>query len=549
MSSAPSPETAAPASAGDGGPATSAQLSFPGGLALDKSGTLYIADGGNHRVRKISGGTITTVAGNGTAGYTGDNAAATSAELNNPVGVAVDLSGNLYIADAGNNVIREVSPSGTITTFAGNYTLGAGYSGDGAAANAGQLSSPVAVASDSAGNIYIADAGNNVIREVSGGNISSIPSGTLHHPDDVSVDATGNLYVADTGGRRIVVLSGGNATVFAGNGNLGFSGDGGPAANAAFNDPVGVHVDSAGYVYIADTFNDRIRKVSLDGFITTIAGQGRGGYSGDGMPATSALLDFPHNVAVDPSGNVYISDEGNSVIRLLQPITPALANNGIVNAASFGPQVSPGALASLFGTNITSGSAMASTTPLTSTLAGVNITVNGVNAPLLYVSPTQVNFQVPWETNVGSAVVALSINGIASNSVTATVATAAPGLFLYGSGRAVVQNTNFSLNTSGNPAKEGSTIMVYLTGSGPVNPSIGDGNPATSNPKIFATSSASATIGSATAQVSFSGLAPGFVGLVQMNIVVPSGLPAGDYPLAVTIAGQQSNSGTISIAP
>ena len=535
---------------GDSGPATSAQLSFPGGIALDKSGNLYIADGGNNRVRKVSGGVITTVAGNGTLGYSGDNAAATSAELDDPVGVAVDGSGNIYIADAGNQVIREVSASGTITTFAGSNTLGAGYSGDGAAANAAQLNNPVAVAVDSSGNVYIADSGNDVIREVSGGNISTIPSGILHNPDDVAVDAMGNVYVADTGGRRIVILTGGNATVFAGNGNFGFSGDGGPATNAEFNDPFGLYVDSSGYVYIADTFNNRIRKVSADGIITTIAGQGGAGYYGDGGPATAALLYFPHHIAVDPSGNVYIADEANSVIRKLQVTPPVLSTNGVVNAANFGPQISPGALATIFGINITSGMAGATTTPLANTFAGVSVTVNGLNAPVLFVSPTQVNFQVPWETTVGStAVVALSVNGVGSNSVTAPITTAAPGLFIYGSGRAVVQNSDFSLNTSGNPAKEGSTIMVYLTGSGPVSPPVGDGDPGLSNPLSRATSSYSAKIGSASAQATFAGLAPGFVGLVQMNIVVPTGLSAGDYPLTVTIAGQTSNSGTVSITP
>src|ERR1700730_3690067 len=244
---------------GDGGAATSAQLKLPGGIAIDSSGNLYIADGGNHRVRKLSSGTLTTVAAKGTAGYTGDNGAATSAELNDPVGVAVDSSGNLYIAAAGNNVIRKVS-NGTITTIAGNNTLG--YTGDGAAATKAELNNPVDVAVDSAGNVYIADANNDTIREVSGGNISTIPGGTLHHPDSIAIDLGGHLFVADTGGTRIVLLSGGSATVFAGNGSSGYSGDNGLAVNATLYDPVGVTVDAAGYVYIADTFNSRIRKVS-----------------------------------------------------------------------------------------------------------------------------------------------------------------------------------------------------------------------------------------------------------------------------------------------
>ena len=246
---------------GDGGSASSAQLSLPGGLAVDSSGNLYIADGGNNRVRKISNGIITTVAGNGTAGFAGDNGAATSAELNDPVAVAVDSAGNLYIADTGNNVIRKVA-NGTITTFAGSNSAGAGYAGDGGPAASAQLNGPAGVAVDSAGNVYIADSNDNAIREVSGGTINTITGGTLHHPDSIAVDLSGNLYIADTVGRRIVYLSGGNPTVIAGDGSIGFSGDNGLAVNAALDDPIGVAVDSAGYVYIADTFNSRVRKVS-----------------------------------------------------------------------------------------------------------------------------------------------------------------------------------------------------------------------------------------------------------------------------------------------
>lgn len=534
---------------GDSGPAAAAQLSFPGGIAVDSSGNLYIADGGNNRVRKISGGTITTVAGNGTLGYTGDKGPATSAELDDPVDVALDSAGNLYIADAGNNVIRQVTSGGTITTFAGNNALGAGYSGDGAAASAAQLNDPVGVAVDAAGNVYIADAGNNAIREVSGGNISTITGGILTHPDGVASDPSGNLYVADTGGRRIVYLSGGNATVFVGNGNIGFSGDGSLALSAALNDPVAVARDTAGYIYIADTFNNRVRKVSLDGYITTIAGQGTPGYFGDGGPATSAGLLFPHGIAVDTAGNVYICDEGNSVIRMLQVAAPQISPNAVVNAASFFSQVSPGALATVFASNITSGQATASA-PLPPSLAGVSVTVNGQKAPVLFVDPTQINFQVPWETAIGTGSLAITVNGVASNTIPISVATAAPGLFLYGSGRAVAQNIDFSLNTSGNPAKEGTAIMAYLTGSGPVNNQPVDGAPGPGQPNLSnVTSSYSATIGSASAQVSFAGLAPGFVGLLQVNVVVPTGLAKGDYPLTVTIAGQASNAGTISVTP
>ena len=537
---------------GDGGAATAAQLNQPGGIVVDKSGNIYFADGGNYRVRKISNGTISTIAGNGTLGYSGDGAAATAAELNNPVGLALDGIGNLFIADAANNVIREVSLStGNITTFAGNNSLGAGYTGDGAAATSAQLSDPVAVAVDSFENVYIADANNNVIREVSSGNINTLIGGAatvgqLTFPDSVVIDANQNLFIADTVGRRIVEFTAaGSFNVVAGNTSFGFSGDGGPATSAALFDPMDAVVDSAGNLYIADTLNSRIRVVS-NGIINTIAGTDFPGYLGDGGPATQAALNFPRAVAVDASGNVYISDSQNNVIRMLTPVVSPTAN-AVVNAASYTPQISPGSLATLFGTHL-GGALVTANAPLPMSLSGVSITVNGRQAPILAVTSNQVNFQVPWETSAGSAEVIVSVNGFAANSLAVKVSETAPGIFSEPGGRAAVLNPDNSLNTDANPAKVGSTIEAYLTGSGPVNVAMSDGLAAGSSPLAEAMSQSSATIGPLPAQVSFTGLAPGFVGLTQMNIVVPSGLAPGDYPLIVTIGGQTSNAGTISVA-
>jgi len=531
-----------PGFAGDGGSATGAQLNFPFGMTLDSSGSLYIADGLNHRVRKISGGVISTVAGNGTVGYTGDKGPATSAELSNPTGVAVDSSGKIYIADSGNHVIRVVA-NGTITTFAGDNTLG--YSGDAGPATDAQLNTPVGVALDASGNLYIADSGNNVIRQVSGGNINTVAQG-FTHPDGIAIDAAGNYYVADTGGRRIVKISNGVYTTIAGNGNFGFGGDNGPGNQAALYDPMGLALDSSGNVYIADTFNCRVRKVAASGIITTIAGNGSLFFSGDGGPATQAALHFPDAVAVDSAGNVYVADTSNSVVRQLQGALPIVSANGVVNAASFAPQISPGSLATVFGTNFALTNAGAKP-PYPTSLAGVSISVNGQAAPILFVTPNQVNFQVPWETALGSATVTVSVNGGASNGLTVPVLGAAPGLFTQSSGQAVVQNSDYSLNGPSNPAKAGSTIMAYLSGSGPVSPAVADGVATPTNTLVSATSLSSATIGSSTAQVAFAGLAPGFVGLVQVNVVVPSGLPTGAYPLAITIGSETSNAATISV--
>ncbi len=540
---------------GDGGAATSAQLNQPNGIVVDSSGNIYIADGGNHRVRKISGGTISTFAGTGTAGYSGDGKAATAAELNNPVGLALDPSGNLYIADAANSVIREVTTNGNITTFAGNNSLGAGYTGDGGAATNAQLNDPVAVAVDTFSNVYIADANNNVIREVSSGNIITLVGGAatfgqLHFPDAVVVDQNLNLFIADTVGRRIVEFSGGNFTVVAGNESYGFSGDGGPAIQASLFDPEGVAVDPSGNLYIADTLNSRVRVVSTNGIINTIAGTGFPGYFGDGGPAIDAWLYFPRRVALDNAGNVYIADSVNSVVRMLTPVAPA-TGHAVVNAASYLPQISPGSLATLFGTHLAASLVTANVTegaPLPMNLAGVSIAVNGRPAPILAVTSTQVNFQVPWETAPGNADIVVSVNGSAGNTLTVPVLTAAPGIFSDSSGRAIAQNSDYTLNTASNPAKTGSTILAYLTGSGPVNMAVSDGAAASATPLASAMSQASALIGPLPAQVMFTGLAPGFVGLTQMNIVIPVSLASGDYPLTVTIAGKTSNAGTVSVS-
>jgi uncharacterized protein (TIGR03437 family) len=539
---------------GDGGAPTSAQFSSPLGLTFDSTGNLYIVDSVNQRIRKISGGVISTVAGNGTGGYSGDGKAATSAELLNPSAVAVDSSGNLYIADTFNHVIREVTTNGNISTIAGDNT--GGYAGDGGAATAAELEFPTGVAVDSSGNIYIADSGNNVIREISAGTINTIVGGLatpvhLNDPESVLLDSSGNLYISDQSGFRILEFSGGVVNIIAGNGNIGSSGDNGLAVNAALDEPSGIALDAQGYLYICDTDNSRIRKVSPSGIITTIAGLGTPGYYGDGGPASGSLLDFPRGIVVDKSGNVYISDTGNDILRELQPQTPSIASGGIVNAASFTAQLSPGALATIFGSNFTgTGVDAIAPLPLPASLGGVSVQVNGVAAPVLYASSGQINFQIPWETPTGSVTVAVGINGLTSTTVNVTIQAAAPGLFVQGS-HAIVQNfPDFSLNSSSNPAKVGSTVIAYLTGAGDVTPKPADGAAAGSGSDLSTvTPTVTATIGGQAAPKVSAALTPGFVGLWQANIVVPAGLTQGDVPLIVSVGGQSSNSGNVSVTP
>ena len=323
---------------GDGGAGTSAQLNNPNGLAVDTAGNVYIADVYNNRIRKVaaSTGIITTIAGNGVQGFSGDGNAGTNAQFNNPTGVAVDTAGNVYIADQANQRVRKVTAStGIITTIAGNGVIG--FSGDGSAGTGAQLASPLGVAVDAAGNVYIADTGFNHIRKVAAntGIITTIVGGSnggsgtqLSFPRSVAVDAAGNVYIVDIGNNRVCLwtASTGIITTIAGNGVQGFSGDGNAGTNAQLSSPTGVAVDTAGNVYIADAGNNRIRKViTSTGIITTIAGNIQG-FSGDGYAGTSAQLNNPFGVAVDTAGNVYIADTANNRVRMLSAafISPTL---------------------------------------------------------------------------------------------------------------------------------------------------------------------------------------------------------------------------------
>jgi sugar lactone lactonase YvrE len=320
--------------AGDGSTATNASLYRPGSAVFDGSGNLYIADTYNNRVRKVdTNRIITTVAGKTSSGFSGDGGAATNANLYNPFDVALDTTGNLYFADYRNNRVRRVDPNGTITTVAG--TGSPGYSGDGGAATNANLFSPLGVALDATGNLYIADSRNNRVRKVDTNGLITTVAGTnspgysgdggpaasanLNNPQGVALDAMGKLYIGDASNNRIRRVDPyGIITTVAGTGSSGYSGDGGAVTNANLSNPQGVALDAMGNLYVADASNNRIRRVDTSGIIATVAG---GGGGGDGGAATSARLIAPHSVALDGAGNLYIADSGNHRIRKVPPST------------------------------------------------------------------------------------------------------------------------------------------------------------------------------------------------------------------------------------
>ncbi|MDB5025668.1 MAG: hypothetical protein JWP78_3423 [Mucilaginibacter sp.] len=303
------------------GPGTAARFNHPFGITVDAAGNVYIADQGNSVIRKMDpSGRVSTFAG--MAAVQGSaNGADTTASFYKPFGVATDASGNVYVADAGNNQIRIITPGGLVSTLAGTGAAGAAGGRDTATFN-----SPLGVAVDRGGNVYVADYGNNLIRKISAAGVVSTLAGTgatgadngagniatFNLPEGVAVDASGNVYVADNGNDLIrKITPEGVVSTLAGSGRAGSAGGTGPAAS--FNSPFGVAVDGAGNVYVADSGNNLIRKIDPSGAVTTFAGSGaRGAGNAKGLAAT---FNTPSGVAADAAGNVYVADENNNLIR------------------------------------------------------------------------------------------------------------------------------------------------------------------------------------------------------------------------------------------
>ena len=467
---------------GDGSAASKAQMNFPTGIAIDGSGNLYIADFLNLRVRKIdSSGNINSVAGNGVLSFSGDGGPALNAQLNAPQGLAVDSAGNLYISDTNNNVVRKVARNGTITTFAGS------------------LNAPRGLAVDSADNVYIADSLNaKVLKVTPGGTVTTVAgSGTpgfggdgaaassaqLNLPTGVAVDTAGNLYIADFGNNRIRKVAAGTITTVAGNGNSGYGGDGGQAVNATLFTPQGVAVDAAGNLYIADTGNWVVRLVTIGGVITTIAGTNSAGFSGDGGPAPRAQLSSPNAIALDALGNIYVADGNNRVRQIVYP-------NGIINTIAGN------------GTQGYSGD------------GGVAVNAQ-LNAPLAAAMDSSGNLYIADSAN--NAVRALRFAGgglsigTVVNAASNSTGAVAPGelVTIYGSGLGPNTLTQYQLTNGLVPTSVAGTSVLF------------NGTPA---PVLYT----SAT---------------------QVSAVVPFGVSGSSVNMTVVYQGQSSTATSLNVAP
>ncbi len=475
------------------------EISYVKGLAVDGSGNVYLGDTSNCRIRKVdTSQNTTTIAGNGTCGYMGDGNAATAAELFFPAGVAVDKSGNIYEAEYGSSTVRKIDTSGKITTVAGTGSWG--FGGDGGPATKATLASPVSIALDSAGDIFIGDTGNQNVREITtDGNIHTIASNVS--PDSLAVDSSGNLYFVD-----------------------GIT-------------PV-------------------VQEITAGGSVIAIAGNGTSNFSGDGGQATLAQLNFPGGIAAGANGTIYIADTNNEAIRLLTPVPYSVG--ALTNAASgVGGPIAPGEIVAVFGsqlgpTKLTMG-AFANGFLGTQIPGAAQIFFNATPAPLLYSSTGLASAIVPYEVAGMSTVNVVLLNQGTASAVTVTpVGSAAPGIFTVntaGFGQAAAVNQSGTLNSASSPAKIGGYISLYITGAGQTIPAAKDGQVATA--AAITQLPVTATIGGVNAPVTYAGAAPGEVaGVVQVNVQVPAGVATGSaVPVTVSVGGIAAQQGvTISVS-
>ena len=457
-----------------------AEVAAPRGLQFDAGGTLLIADSGHHQIQALpAGGALQALGGSG-----------------EPVALALDAFGNLYFSSA--HRIFRLLASGYIDVVAG--TGEAGYNGDGSDATKQQLNAPAGLATDRFGNLYIADTGNHLLRR-------RLPDGTL-------ITLAGSL-------------------------TPGFAGDGGPLSQGVFAGLAGLMVDGADQLWIADAGNDRIRMVDRDGLLHTVAGSGVAGLAGDGRPAAAARLWNPTALAMAADGVVYIADTGNRRVRALTPpvagelVAPPAALAVAHAASNQLTAVAPGLLVSIYGTGLgpetPEAGVFGADGLLPTAVGGTQITFGGVASPLLYVSATQVNAQVP-DAVAGHATALLEVrrNGLPRASLTVAVQPTAPGLFVGAGNVVAAVNSDGSINGPEHAATRGSIVLLFATGDG-------------LELSGWTQAPVAVSIGGNAAEVLYAGAAPGFAGLMQINARVPASL-AGSLAVVLTV-------GAVSTAP
>ena len=550
--------------------------------SLDAEGNFYAADFDRHVVYKVDRlGATTVIAGTlNSAGNTGDGGLATNAKLNNPLGTAVGADGTIYIADYSNDKIRKIAPNGIITTFAGTGI--GGYTGDGGQAINARMNGPFTLLLDSKGVLYFVDYSNlrvrrigvdGVITTVAGsGRAGNAGEGSLATAADLfpgwmAFGPDGSLYVTDDGtinngvAKKVRKISpSGTITTVAGNGTAGFSGDGGPATSAQLVSAEGVVLDSAGNVYISEYNGARIRKVAPNGVITTYAGGNGGGSAGDGGPAIRAQLNGPSGLIVDSQDNIYVNDSVNRKIRKIAPVpNPAIRTaNSVLTSFLGNAGFTSNTYVEIYGSSLSNTTRLwagadfrGSNAP--TSLDGVSVTVNGKPAFVYYISPGQININTPEDTATGPVQIQVTTPVGTSNAVTVNRSRVSPTLqsvtqFNIGGKQYVVAQTPDFRSFIGNPnmlpgvaftrANPGQTVIIYALGCGPTNPASPAGVIAAQNSPLALPFEIK--IGGVPATVSSAVLAANTIGLYQFNVVIPA-VGAGDQPIELTIDGVSNN--------
>ncbi len=573
---------------GDGGPATQAMINRVDALAVDGAGNVYMADERNNRVRRVDkNGVITTFAGSGTAGFGGDGGPAAQAQLNAPTGVCTDTAGNVYINDISNFRVRKVSPSGVITTVAGNgqgsTVIGTtfGTLGDGGPATSASFSIVIRCATDRAGNLYVVDQGAHCVRKIdTGGTISTFAgrcvaaaasngysgdggpatAAVLNNPTALTFDAQGNLYISDQSNHRIRrVDSSGTIQTVAGNGSQTFSGDGGSATAAGIPFPGSVVVDPAGNLFVVDSVDNRVREVT-GSTINTIAGTGVAAYGGDNGPPLQAMLNSPFGIALDASGNLYVADSNNNRIRMISGVAaggngPFISSAGVTNGASFQTGVAPGGIVTIFGSNLGASAGQvltASGGTWSTSLGGVTVTMDGTAVPVYRIlnlnGQEQLSVQAPFSLN-GKSTTQVAVTSAAGSSpaVSVPVLGAQPGIFILDAGSDGAVHADGTIVTAANPASRGETVVLYLTGLGPVSNAPQPGQPASLSTLSNALVVPQVTIGGFLATPAFAGLTPGFIGLYQINVAIPAAVASAVVDVTVQSNGVTSNTAKLPV--